>query len=126
MSALPKYLLSLGIFLLGGIIQLSAHSSSSPNDLCESEQICSIQGEDALFVSTIPHKEQQKHTVSVLFESEGENELISFKKRLESSQYLVNICLNTVPRDYFNAPKIALPSHYVASYRYLLIQVFRI
>lgn len=126
MSALPKHLLSLLILLLAGYGQLSATATASAKDIRGSE-VSTVNSVKAFFITPISHKQQQKHTFTVLIESESENELVSFKKRLENSHYQIDVCFGrTASLDHFCDGKTTSINHYFSSDRCLLIRVFRI
>jgi len=126
MSALPKYFLSLVIFLLAGVGQLSAHNAPSKNDICKSGTVSAINSNtEIIFITRAGHKEQHGHLLNVLIESE--NEIISLKKRLENSRYPIDVCFGqTAPPDYFCHVAVTLSNRYFSSDRFLLIRVFRI
>lgn len=127
MSALPKYLLSLIIFLLAGVGHLFAHTTSVKSDRHGLGRVCSINGNEVFFVSRTPQKEQHHHLLNVLIESESENEIISLKKRLDKSNYFINVYgSQTAVRDYCSHAAVTLSNHYFSSDRCLLIRVFRI
>ena len=126
MSALPKHLLSLLILLLAGYGQLSANAAPSEKDI-RGYEISTVNSTEALFVTPISHKQQQKHTFTVVIESEGKNELVPFKKRLGNSHYLIDVCFgHTASRDHFRHGKTTSTNYYFSSDRCLLIRVFRI
>lgn len=131
MSTLLKYLLLLIIFLLAGLGQLSAHTTSSKKEIQESK-LSSLNNEasnknEAFFIGRTSHKNKQSHIVDVLIESESENELVSFKKRLENSHYPIDVCFGqTTSRDHFCHAKTTLSNQHFSSDRCLLIRVFRI
>lgn len=123
------YFLSLGILLLGGGIKLFADTYLSTNCLKTSKTayFYNTKDIDVIFVSPISHGEQQRQTLNLLFENEGENEIISLKKRFESSYCPVKIYFNPIPSDHLSYCNTAKSFHNFTSYRcYLLNQVFRI
>jgi hypothetical protein len=130
MNAPLKFALSLVILLLSGCVQLSAYASSSTKSYSgqSSSEVSekSVQFSNGLSSS----KEQQKHNVhEFLFENEEENESESFKKRLANNNASANYIFTQPSIEFLSCTKI--PSRYQhflfsASYRYLIIQVFRI
>jgi hypothetical protein len=130
MSVLLKFLIILGILLPGEFMQYSAYAGSLSKTVSERSFPNVSQKDSGVFASFTSNKEQHNHKTNVfLFESEEENELLSFKKRHVNSTWVADRSFAQTAGLFLTYSKITLLHQhysYSASFRYLIIQVFRI